>query len=58
MASAKGNIHGAFIEFKIKPNKPSAKQLGWMSQLTKNGFACVVCYELEEAIKFTEGYLK
>lgn len=55
---SRGGYHGFFIEMKVKPNKPTANQKEWLSRLSKEGYACTVCYGSEDAIKMIDAYLK
>ena len=48
---------GAFIEFKIKPNKLTANQTIFRDFMVKQGFQLAVCYDWESAVRFTEEYL-
>ena len=48
---------GLFIELKVKPNKPSTEQKEIMQKLITAGYACVVCYSLEETIENIKNYL-
>lgn len=58
LATPRG-AHGAlFIEFKIKPNKPSVLQQEMMERLEEQGYKCAVCYTLDQAIKVVEDYLQ
>lgn len=54
---ARGGYHGLYIELKAGKNKPTAKQLEWLSELKKQGYYAVVCYGSAEAIKIITGYL-
>ncbi len=54
----RGTKHGLFIEFKIKPNKPSALQQEMMLRLEEQGYQCAVCYDLDHAIAVVESYLQ
>ena len=57
IAIPSNNFHGLFIEFKIKPNKPTDHQIIMMENLRNTGYKCSVCYTLEEAIACLETYL-
>jgi hypothetical protein len=52
-----GCINGLFfaIELKIKPNKPSAKQLHEIRQIQNAEGNAVVCYTYEEFVVYMEG---
>ena len=58
LACARGIYAGLFIEMKVKPNKPTSKQLEVMENLRRQGYAAVVCYSASEAIAVIEDYLK
>lgn len=47
---------GLAIELKIKPNKLSVNQKQWIKDLEKEGWLCVVCYDLDEAIRIINEY--
>lgn len=49
---------GLFVEMKIKPNKPSKLQTGWMERLAAAGYDCVVCYSAEEAYRAIVSHIK
>lgn len=50
--------HGLFIEMKAGKNKPTEKQKEFIKDMTKNGYACAVCYGAENAINCVKEYLK
>ncbi len=52
-----GTYAGFFIEFKIKPNKPTDLQVAMMAELTANGYRCEVIYDLDSAISFVNDYI-
>lgn len=58
IARARGKYHGLFIEMKYGKNKPSEDQKLWLDILTREGYACAVCYGADEAIKTIEHYNK
>ena len=47
-----------FIEFKIAPNKPSQAQLDFISYANENGYAAIICYDLDDAMNITKQYLE
>ena len=49
---------GLFIEFKIRPNRPTEKQADMMMRLIAKGYDGAFCYSLEEAINVVEIYLR
>lgn len=53
----KGIYHGFFIEFKVRPNKPTEDQEQWLDALTSQGYLCMVAYSGDEAIKAFSLYL-
>ena len=58
LASPHGAYSGLFIEMKIKPNKPTAKQLEVMSNLIEQNYAVHVCYSADAAIEVITDYLR
>ena len=48
---------GLFMEFKRKPNKPAKEQLDFIALMKSMGYAAVVVWNLEEAIRTVELYL-
>lgn len=53
----RGGKHALYIEFKIKPNKPSIEQLDIIERLKSFNNVAVVCYTLEECMQVTKDYL-
>jgi hypothetical protein len=49
---------GLWLEFKIKPNKPTDSQIEFGEIMRRNGFQCVVAYSTEEAIHATDIYFR
>lgn len=47
------------IEIKVKPNKPTEKQLEWINHLSDTGWTAEVCYDFESAKRLikNEGYI-
>jgi|TARA_R100000458_G_C8025778_1_gene83498 hypothetical protein len=54
----RGSYHGLGIELKIKYNKPTGEQLGWIKRLTDNGYLACVCYGIDEALGIIDKYLE
>lgn len=48
---------GLAIELKIKPNKPTEKQMHFLELLNDNGWVTSVCYDFESATKLIDKYL-
>lgn len=48
---------GLFIEMKVGKNKLTQNQETWIEALSQLGYACAVCYSVEEAIVDIEEYL-
>jgi hypothetical protein len=44
-----GIFHGLYIELKVGTNKTSQFQDFWLASLKHLGYACIVCYGVEEA---------
>lgn len=55
---ARGKYHGLFVEMKYGNNKPSEDQRLWLDILSREGYACAVCFNADEAIKTIESYHK
>lgn len=55
---ARGGYHGLYIEMKAGKNKPTEKQLWWIENLKKQGYAVSVCWGFEAARMELEKYLK
>ena len=53
---ARGGYHGLFIEMKFGRGKTTDKQEEWLRLLTKEGYACTVCYSADDAIKIIKFY--
>jgi hypothetical protein len=49
--------NGFFCELKIKPRKPTKKQLEIHEKLRELGYYVCVCYSIDEFIKEVENYL-
>lgn len=54
---AKHGYHGLFIEMKVGYNKPTEKQVKWITLLRKNGYFVEVCYGANEAISVIDKYI-
>lgn len=54
---AKRGYHGLFIEMKAGKNKPTANQIRWLEDLSKEGYLTAVCYGWEDAAKILVEYL-
>ena len=52
MAIKDGRVY--FLEVKIRPNKPTGKQLDFLEQMRNRGCKCGVVYSVEDAIKLLE----
>ena len=57
MAIPNKNACGAFIEFKAGKNKLTREQAAMMEILKNNGYACFVCYDLNQARQAVSKYL-
>ena len=57
LAVPKHQYHGAYIEMKVSPNKPSDRQAEQMRALSQQGYYCKVVYSKEEFIKVVNEYL-
>ena len=55
---ARGGYHGLYIEMKAGKNKPTEKQLWWIENLKKQGYAVSGCWGFEAARMELEKYLK
>lgn len=58
IAHPSGEYHGLFIEMKAGTNKPTDKQLQWIDDLRREGYAACVCYGWQSAATVIVGYLK
>jgi hypothetical protein len=50
-------MHGLFIEMKIRPNKVTENQAGWIMNLRNQGYRVEICWSAVEAIEVIKGYL-
>lgn len=55
---ARGGDHGLYIEMKAGKNKPTKAQEWWITQLTKQGYRVVVCWDWTIARDTILEYLK
>lgn len=44
------DFSGLWMELKIKPNKPTKNQVSFLNHMLEEGYDCVVCYNLDEAM--------
>ena len=54
---ARGKYHGAYIEMKVLPNKPSKQQAVWIDDLRAQGYLSIVAYDWITAKAALEAYL-
>jgi len=54
----KGGLCGCAIELKIKPNKPTPKQLEFLNDLEAEYWETHVCYSFDDAKEIIDDYLK
>lgn len=54
---ARGKYHGAYIEIKIPPNKPTKEQAIWIANLREQGYLSIVAYDWDTARQALEAYL-
>jgi len=54
---ARMGYNSLYIEMKVKPNKPTKKQLEWHTALREQGHKVEVCYGWQEAQGVLEDYL-
>jgi hypothetical protein len=47
-----------FIEMKVRPNKVTENQAGWLDRLSRWGYQCYVCWSSDEAINVTTEWMK
>lgn len=48
---------GAYIEMKVKPNKPTVAQSAFLTFVASHGYAVTIAYSVNEALDFIEDYL-
>jgi hypothetical protein len=49
--------HGLFIEMKIRPNKVTENQAGWIMDLRNQGYRVEICWSAVDAIEVIKSYL-
>lgn len=54
---ARGKYHGLFIELKVGDGKPTKEQKRYIKYLNEEGYAAVVCYGRETAVRTVLKYL-
>lgn len=54
---ARGGYHGLYIELKVGTNKPTAKQVEFLSYLEEAGYCTALCYGWIDARETIEAYL-
>lgn len=57
MDGINGTYSGVAIELKVKPNKPTEKQLDVLKKLHHQGWLTAVCYTFDEAKEVIDKYL-
>lgn len=57
LAVPAGRYSGLFLELKVGNNTLSKDQTDWIVKLRKRGYACGVCWSLDECIKTIQQYL-
>lgn len=57
LAIPRGGYHGAFIEMKILPKKPSKKQFEFAEKMKIYNYDWIVCYNFDQFKDFIEMYL-
>lgn len=58
LATARGEWHGLYIEIKVLPNQPTDEQMDMMRKLIRQGYACLICYTLEQFMQTVNDYLR
>lgn len=54
---ARGGYHALFIENKHGKNVRSHEQIVWANQMNNNGYKCVECRTVDEAVKTVIAYM-
>lgn len=54
----RGKYHGLYIELKVGKNKPTEKQVEFLTAVSHAGYAAVVCYGAADAIDVISQYLR
>ena len=52
-----GWYSGLFVEMKIRPNRVTAAQAGWIMDLRNQGYRVEICWSAVEAIEVLKSYL-
>lgn len=56
---ARGQFHGLYIELKrAKGGRLHPEQRRWLDELGRQGYAAIVCYGWEDAVRAIKEYLK
>lgn len=55
---AKGKFHGLFIEMKAEGNKPTLSQREMINCLSSEGYACEVCWSIDDFMRVVNWYFK
>jgi hypothetical protein len=56
---ARGAYHGLYIELKRRHGgKVTPEQREWIDDLSKQGYAAIVCHGFDEAVSVIEEYLR
>ena len=55
--SADGSPVPVYIECKVKPNKPTPEQIGFIDEYRAGGCCAAVCYTVSEACRLVKPYL-
>lgn len=51
------HYHGAWIELKIAPNKPTEAQKAFLEAMSNAGYFAAVAWSVDDLIEMTENYL-
>lgn len=52
-----GKYHGLFIEFKVGKNTLTPEQVWFRKRAELKGYKTLVCYNIDDAMKWTEEYI-
>ena len=55
---ARGRYHGLYVELKAEGGKPTENQIGWLNDLSSQGYHAVICYGWAAAKTVIEEYLR
>ena len=55
---ARGGYHGFAVEMKYDKGKTTKDQEEWLEILSAEGYACVVCWNADDAIRLIDKYNK